>query len=482
MLKKSVKLLALLLAIAVTASLSACGKAGTESGYDSDWEYTDSGEIVGDASGDSSDTSDASGSGSTSSGGNTASNTSSGGKTPTKKPSGDSKFLVDPEDYRGTTVTYVTWKDPKLNEDGPVIENFKKKYGINVNIQLVNQETYLTTISSNIAAGKQGDIFFENGTFPGSLNVMEPLDNAMINFDDPIWNQSTIKISTIAGHPYLVDTISNIWAEVDICVYNKNLFKQANLTTPEELYEAGQWTFDNMRKAAQAISALGKDYIGVEINSETALGAAGAHLFNYKNETISAGLDNHLKEVMTFLAQMKTDGLAALGHRAFNDGKVGIGLTNCFALKKNGYFTTINPEHVGVTYLPTWKAGEKTISTGIYRGWGLIKGAKNPVAAGIFLREYLDINNYDVDEAFLNDEVADFFFQVTGAAGNIDYYYGNAMVKATGTGTEYGDRWATIEPSQIGTYLDGELNVMKDMAKKANDIIASAKKYISENY
>ena len=62
------------------------------------------------------------------------------------------EFLVDPEDYRGTTVKYATWKDPKANEDGPVIETFEKKYGINVEIQLLDQGSYVNSIAASIAA------------------------------------------------------------------------------------------------------------------------------------------------------------------------------------------------------------------------------------------------------------------------------------------------------------------------------------------
>ena len=54
-------------------------------------------------------------------------NTGSGGKNP----SGGYDFgNINPEDYRGKTVRLATWKDPKLNPDGPVVEEFKKKYEI----------------------------------------------------------------------------------------------------------------------------------------------------------------------------------------------------------------------------------------------------------------------------------------------------------------------------------------------------------------
>lgn len=469
--KSIVKILAIISAVSLVSTLAACKKA---SGNESDEYYVVTSEYYLEEDGENTTQNANTNTGKKPQGGSTA---SGGNATSNKGP----KFLVDPADYKGTTVTYVTWKDPDLAEDGPVIDAFEKKYGINVDIQLVNQETYLSSIASSIASGQQGDIFFENGTFPGSLSVMQPLDNAKINLKDPIWNTNTIKASTFAGHPYLVDTISNIWAEVDVCVYNKKIFADNNITTPEELYKAGKWTFKNFRKLAQQVSSLGKEYIGAEINSETALGAAGSTFFTYKNGKMQPAVDDHLYEVMTFLSQMKADGLAVLGHRQFNDGKIGMGLTNAFALKKSGYFTSINPESVGVTYLPTWNEGEKPVQTGIYRGWGLIKGAKNPVAAGIFLREYLDINNYDVSNAFLSKSLSDFYFQVTGSSSNMLYYYGNSMVKSTGLGTEFADRWSTQTPAQMRTYIEGQLNVMTSMCDEANKLLDTEKKWVANN-
>lgn len=401
---------------------------------------------------------------------------------PGKTPSG-SNSNVNPEDYRGTSITYVTWKDPAQNEDGPVVEKFKKEYGIDVKIQLVDQKTYVSTIASNIAAGTQGDIFFENGTFPSSLTVMQPLDAAQIDFTDPIWNQDLIKASTIDGHPYLVDTLSNVWAEVDICVYNKSLFENNGITTPADYVAQGKWTFENFRYACQQIKNVNpKTYKGACLIGETALAAAGATLFGYKDNKIVATNDKHLYEVMTELADLKADGLAGLGFEAFQDGTYGMALTNCFALKKTGYYTNFNSAHLAATYLPTWKEGEDPLVTGIYRGWGLIEGAQNPVAAGIFLREYLDVTNYDLANVFHNQEVANFFFEATGTTGNKLYYFGGGMCRIYNGDKRIHEAWAATSPTNMKSYLDGQKNVMNSMVNKANADIENERKELKKTF
>lgn len=386
---------------------------------------------------------------------------------------------VDVSKLEGTTVTYVTWKDPDQNEDGVAVDAFEKKYKMTVKVQLISQSKYVNTIASSIASGTQGDVFFENGDFPGSLNVMQPLDAAKLDLSDPIWNQALIKASTLDGHAYLVDAISNVWTEVDICVWNKNIFESNNLTTPTEYYEAGKWSFANFREAAKQVAALGTQYIGAVALGESILGAAGSSFFTYADNKMSVTVDSHLREVMDFAAQMRVDGYLKAGKSEFNDGNVGMALTNCFGLKKTGYFTTINPDHVRATYLPVWKEGDPQQVAGIYRGWGLIDGAQNPVGAGLFLREYLDVNNYELANTFHNQEVADFFFQVTGQySENMIYYHGPDMVKTTGQGEAFHQAWGS--QSDMKTYIDGKLPVMEEMCTKANEIIEAERKWIKD--
>ncbi len=392
------------------------------------------------------------------------------------------KFLVNPEDYRGTTVTYCTWKDPKANEDGAVIEKFEEKYGINVEIQMVSEGKYVSEIASSIASGKQGDIYFQNLTFPGALSVMQPLDAAKINYDDPIWRQDVIKYSTLDGHPYLVDTVGNVWSETDIVVYNKKIFEDNNLNSPADYYAAGKWTWEAFRECCKQVKAISKEYRGAAITSGPAFGSAGASFFEYKDGKMSVAVDDRAYDVMSFLSQMSEDGLITIDNSIFGDGRTGMALTNCFALKKTGYFPSFESENLGVTYIPTWGEDEQ-YKSGIYRGWGLIKGAKNPEAAGIFLREYLDVNNYDLANTFHSSDVANFFFKITSeSTENMVYSFDYDMVSATGMGEAYFNEWASNSPSQVRGVIDKNLNVMKSMCDKANEMIEKERKWLAEEY
>lgn len=393
---------------------------------------------------------------------------------------------VNPEDYRGTSITLVTWKDPDKNEDGIVIDNFEKEYGITVNVQLVNQHEYINTIASNIASGTQGDIFFVTSSFPACLSVMEPLDAARLNLEDPIWDQYTLEWSTIDGHPYLLNTVSNIWSEVDICVYNKALFENNGITSPAEYYEQGKWTMEAFKKCCQEISALGKDYKGASVWGDAFLGGIGAGFFKYENGEFSVNVDDRLYAGMQYLSELYSAGLLTANNQDFSNGKTGMAITNAFALKKTGHFASMNPDQIGATYLPRWDEESPQYTSSMTRAWGLIKGAKNPVAAGIFLKYYLDVNNYDLENTFMSDECESFFFQVAGDLGSERlYYYTLGMCYLTGYSWLEQDRFEyqfKDSPAQVRTNIDSKLNVMNDMANKANELMKNLKQELAEEY
>lgn len=396
---------------------------------------------------------------------------------------------VNPEDYRGTEITYVTWKDPNMNEDGPVIKKFEEEYGIKVNIQLVNEDDYVNTIAGDIAAGTQGDVCFVTCRLPSAWAIMQPLDAAKLDLTDPIWDQIAIEESKLAGHPFLVNTVSNVWSEVDICVYNKRIFEENGIKSPAEYYEEGTWTLEAFEKCCRQVAALGKDYLGAAVRGAQFLSGINASVFSYENEEYKVSVDDRFYAGMQFLSELNADGLINPGMGNFADEKTGMAITECFALKRTGFFPNMNPDHIGATYIPKFDQDSEHVLSGTYRGWGLIKGAKNPVAAGIFLRYYLDVNNYDLDLTFHSEELANFFFEATEASykQHKKTYYTDGMREVCGY---YSDKyWATNfekqyerSPSQIRAWLESQLPLMETMVQEGNKVVQKARQEVIDTY
>lgn len=458
------------LALAMLLTVAACKKNPTEENsgsVDVEYEYI----YQSKESKTDSDTTDSN----TVSSGKGGSSTTSSSKSNTKALSA---YKEKAKKYNGTTVRFATWKDPELNEDGPVIKAFEKEYGIKVKIDLIGQTEYAFEIAGLIAADNAPDIYFSNNDWPHALSCLQPLDAAEIDYNDSIWDQGLFRTSKVNNKTYLLNSVGNIWNEVDCVFYNKRLLKENNITTPEEYYKAGKWTFETMTKVMRDVSKLGSDYIGGYIDWETALGVTGSSYYKWENGKFSNGINNTLKDVSYYLSTCLKEGLIKgigdLNRRDdFIKGKTGIAVTNAFGLKKTGYWAKMNTDDIGYTYLPSFSESVPAVTTGIFRGWGIIKGAKNPVAAGIFLRYYLDVNNYDLSSAFLNSDAESFFFKLTSSGAQNNKFISPTIgcCRALGIGTGTLSSLATNSPDQVRSKIDAMNNTINAQVKELNDYI-----------
>ena len=400
-------------------------------------------------------------------GGSTGNSNDKGG------PNKGGNAYANAEKYRGTTVVYATWKDPYKNEDGKVVSDFQKKFGITVKIDTTPQSTYVQEVAGKIAAGESPDIFFDNCFFPASVSCLQPIDAMELDLTDGIWDQGMLEMSKLGGKSFLVNTVGNIWAEVDCLFYNKKIFADNNITTPEEYVAAGKWDFAALTKCMKDVKNAG--YIGGYIDVESLVASTGAGFYKFENGRFSNGVTPMTTNVMKQIAQWVSDGLIRnpLEYNLlqnFIKGNCGIAVTNVYGTKATGYFSEMNPNDVGFTYIPQFDAENKAYTTGLFRGWGLIRGAKNPGGAGIFLRYYLDAGNYDVDSAFINKEAQNFFFKLTSGVDTDakNPYMLLGITQLCSETTEPYRGIAAKAPGQVSSQVSALANRINSNSKKLN--------------
>ena len=396
-------------------------------------------------------------------GGDTAENpseTTGNNKKPPSKAETVINDNVATKDYQGTEITYATWRNPAQYEDGPVVDEFQKKYGIKVNIDLMSESEYTNKVIGRIASDNAPDIYFSTYTFPYCIEALQPIDAAKLNLEESIWDKSLLNLATIDGKTYLVDTVGNIWKDQDMVFYNKKIFRDNGWTTPEEYYEAGKWNFDTMTKCMKQVASLGNENIGGAVHLEGLIHSAGASVIALEDGKFVNGTKNTVtQDILLWAATGMKEGwlsttsvYSALNQ--FPSGKVGIATLHSFGLKKTGYLRSMKASDIGFTYLPSWKDNEVS-ATSFVRGWGICKDASNPVAAGIFLRYYLDVNNYDTNSAFISKEAESFFFKLTSTnTENKSFYfcYGSGVTGVTGKESAVGDyiqKPAHSDPTQV---------------------------------
>lgn len=92
----------------------------------------------------------------------------------------------------------------------------------------------------------------------GQLADLEPLKkDSAYKYEDVIPSTLNLvtKDSKVYGIPFSTPPM--------MIYYNKTLFKAKNLATPTELYKQGKWTYDEMLKAAKALTDSSKGVYGV---------------------------------------------------------------------------------------------------------------------------------------------------------------------------------------------------------------------------
>lgn len=479
MFNKAKRIISLLLALIMVFTFSACSKKENTSDevefvYAYEYEYE---EVEGEDTGDSGEEGD----GKTN---NSSKNNNSNKNNKDNNVSNINDRIEETEekDYshlKGTKVRYATWKDPDFNEDGPVIDKFEDKYGIDVIIDMIDQETYVNQISGLIAADNSPDVYFSTYDFPSCMSCLQSLDATKIDYDDPIWNQGTFKKTTYGGSPYLCDTVGNVWAETDMIYYNKSLLKQANCWTPEEYDRMPEgWTWDSLEAIMTACSKLPGVTGGAFINTDTLFASLGCGTFYNKDGVFYNGANNsESEEYYRRVAKWVQDGIIANDTgtwlTGFIEGKVAIVASQSFGLKKTGWFADMNFNNIGFYYLPDYSKTKAAVPTGIFRGWGLIRGAKNPEGAGAFLYYYLNVNNYDVEDAFISPEAANFFAQLNGTTEETNHHYTNGSpltLHVTNMSNNAATRIAFEKtPSQVKTELAAVKPSIDLAVKKLNE-------------
>ncbi len=484
MLNTTKRVLALMLALVLVLSLAACSKP---TGEGSSVEYVIEEEVIYENQGGTT-SGDGQGNNNNQTNANTpGSNTNTPGNTPS---GGTGDYVVNKvtqaelDKLRGTTVKFASTIDPKDDGTQYVVDQFEKEYGIKVEIVKCTLPGYIQEMQGKIANDDAPDVGRSNGDFPACVAYFDSLDKAKLDYTDPIWNQNTFKLTTFNGSPYMCDTYGCYWTELDICIYNKRLLKDAGVPTPKELAAQGKWTWDNFMMLAEKCTDKMGAPAGAIFTNELALHMAGGNVFKIENEKIVSGIDaNTVNVVKKFAEAWKKNILNGNSTRGIVDGTTAIGTGHAWSLRKDGDIKNAPAADIEFWFLPSYTEGAPVPATGIFRGFGIMRKAKNPVAGGIFLREYLDVNNYKTDTAFINDDAKNFFFELTTKdyADNYNPYLTYNYLNEDIAGVAYtADIYAVMkmDPSAVDAKM---ASVKAAVEKGADNLNKHINKYIYSN-
>ena len=488
--KKQIKLLALILAIAMLFGAVGCNKANTSSnsskgesgvllGFDDETVGANKGE--GTASGSSGGSGNSGGKG----GQGNSGNGGNGGGTVVEKPvdvSGSDPFANIPSRLKGTTVTFAHFGDEGAAEYEKVLKAFTKKTGIKYKLVSFNQAEYVAKVSNKIAAKSGPDVIICNDVFPSALEIAQPLQN-IVNLKDDFWDDNITNICTVGGNTYFVNSLESVWENIDTIVYNKTIFSNNGLTSPLDYYNNGQWTWENFKKCAEEVKKLG--YVGGYADADQINASLGSPMINYdpKATTFSAASSLALSVGYQFEAQLYKEGLWSSSDwwGTFANGKIGLmAAGGVWGAKYNGAFKDADNNMLGMVPMPSSFNGKECKPTGSLRAYGIAKGAKNPEGAVYLLRYFLDYSYYSSAGAnvFKNKNLEKMVFdhvipEVKKKGINFDYAGGAFELSNAEAMSEISAAAGRADPAQVPGELKGKQNLINNAAQKANDKIAS---------
>lgn len=386
---------------------------------------------------------------------------------------------VDPKDYKGTTVTYATWQYADTVDTDAAISAFKKKYGITVKTVTVPQKTYVQEITALINSGNAPDVIRDWEYWPSFTTIAQPLENAKIDLTDSIWDKNALKMREVNGKHYSLTSVGGLFNGVtNLVYYNKKLLNSNGIRTPEDYKNIGKWNFDALYEIAKASAKIGNGYYGLYADSFGGIisQSFGTDVFKYSNGKFSSGVsDSMLATVWQNITKWNKEGLMAEDRSAFINGKCGIAITGSYGLSKQGYWRDMTYKDIGYIEMPELN-GQKPSSSSSSTFFGICKGAKNPVAAGIFLRYYLDVNNYDVNKQFISSEAANFSLKQASTLNANSFYGINTGVSlACGIdNTKYYYQLSKSDPAQV-------TQVLSAMSNEVNGYVKNAQKVLDQN-
>ena len=423
---------------------------------------------------------------------NTTNNNVNNGNNANNSNSNSDDFLSQiPKTLQGTTVTFAVWGDENAPEYAKVIKHFTKKTKINVKWVTYNEDKYVSTIVEQNAAGKGPDIVIMNFTFPTVLETVQELPS-QFDINDGFWDPRVTKAFSVKGKNYFVNSYKSPFANGGTFVYyNKQIFSNNNIKSPQDYVNEGSWTWENLAKCVREVNQKGFD--GGTIFPQYVWPSTGSVMVNYdpNTATFSSGLanskdKNNILSALQYVAELCKDGVISNNpvHR-LTTGQTALALVEHFGMKYNGWFKGISPSALGIVNIPNTFNGQKAeyIST-CQRGYGIGKNAKNIDGAYYVLRYFLDIDNYDDANAdiFLNKNMERFYkeeFLPMYKTREIQVEYMQVPLALAGSPwtttspASWTEVFAAGSPEEVVTALNARVNIVENAAKKATEKVQS---------
>ena len=324
-------------------------------------------------------------------------------------PNGGSYIETAPMPERGLSVkevSYFAWGtlEDKWGSAPKSLQNlFKREFGITLTPVIVSYDMYWESLMTLVGAGTPPDLAtLPNWNFyptPITEDLLLPLDG-LIDFSGPLWD-STRELRDAnkwKGKTYVpfISQYHMTWF-----FFNKTMFNNYGLETPQDYYERGEWTWEKMQELADKFVMRDEAHEivqwGVVFQTNDLIATTGLELV--KMNEAGDGYEFNLKDpkiarMMNMFYDMGEAGTGSLYQNdqitGFRTGMVPMIGTNANVLFDEAGFNDMRRAgYLGWVPMPKMDEGSEHYNQIAFDpGYGIVKGAKNPEGAALFI-EYI---------------------------------------------------------------------------------------------
>lgn len=417
---------------------------------------------------------------------------SSNGNSSTSNQEADLSFYDSiPEELKGTTVKFATWKDHKKEEAANTIADFETLTGINVELVYIPQNEYISKLTAMVTANQAPDMLVNNSEWMKLAPLLSPLEDAGVDTKDPFWDQEINKWFTIKGKVYATIAKNSLWNMGSyLTIWNKSLFEEYGIKTPDQYIKENNWTWETFRKAAKEVAGANPDFpYGAFVDMTSFTSCYNANTVSYDKDNCKYSLIDtpELKSSLKYLVGLRTDNLAKIVYNglgtgdAFAEGRCGLAFSSGYAIRSNGYLASMNHDDLAYCYAPKKDKNDANYPIAFSaRSYGICKGSKNAKAAGYFIRYFTDPNTYDWKDVYPNERAYNFIKEQQDKA---NYSFMPSLSTDTYTllyqGSYLKPFFDLPSVSQVDTEVDKIVSNFKPCVEKANkimsEVVANAK-------
>ena len=274
---------------------------------------------------------------------------------------------------------------------------FRTKYGGYVTYYATTWNTRYSDLSTYVLGGEGIDFFpCDTAALPKGIvsGMFQPVDE-YIDLSDPLWDdvKEAMEIYNFNGKHY--ELVNSVSAE-QVVLYNKATIEANGFDDPWEMYEEGRWNWDTFTKMLEDFVDEDAEQYGLDgwYNEKALLLSAGVpSVTTDENGRLKTNLtDPTIEKAMNWQYDLYNKGLVLnlelfdwnVNPQFMSEGRELFYIIGIWAVTSDPetWESKIPPEQLGIAPVPS-PAGSDPYQSATLDGWVICKGAANPLGVAI---------------------------------------------------------------------------------------------------